>query len=271
MKELKKSEFFTVLPILREKRNDLTFSYSVIHHIIPGRIFVDNNISPKTALIVTESGLYRIVGNEENECFNRQVGEFFLKNLTQSENRFTLCSSSSTWDRNIVSLIGDKILKSKRISFEYNTDKSNLNAGWREKIPEGFIIERINKDIIRRCEEFNEEYYIKFWGSVDNFISNGFGYCVLFKDKVVSACTSIYAGGEYAEIDIFTDKDFRGKGLGGLVSNIFIEHCTENNILPSWDCEINNLSSFKLAERLGFENKGEYTIYVRKNLNYKGF
>lgn len=263
MQELKKSEILTSLPILREKRNDLTFSYSVIHQIIPGRVFVDNNICPKTALISTDSGLYRIVGNEYNDYFNKKLSQFLFEKLAQSENRFTLFSSSDTWERIIDTLLGDRLTKLRRISFEFNIDKSICGIRWREKIPAGFTIEGINKDLIRQCEKFDDEYYKEYWGSVDKFINNGFGYCILYNGKIVSICTSIYVGGGYAEIDIFTHPDFRGKGLGILAAAAFIEHCIENGIKPSWDCAIDNLQSCKLASRLGFMSNEQYSIYIR--------
>ncbi len=263
MKELKRSELLTALPILREKRNDLTFSYSVIHQIIPGRVFVDNNIYPKTALISIDSGLYRIVGNEYNDYFNKKLSQFLFEKLEQRENRFTLFSSSDIWERIIDTLLGDKLTKLRRMSFEFNIDKSIYGTRWREKIPEGFTIERINKDLIRQCEKFDDEYYKEYWGSVDKFIDKGFGYCVLSNGKIVSICTSIYVGGGYAEIDIFTHHNFRGKGLGILAAAAFIEHCIENSIIPSWDCAIDNLQSCKLASRLGFISNEQYSIYIR--------
>ena len=263
--ELKKSEFFRVLPILNKNRNDLTFSYSVINKVIDGSVYVNDKINPKTVVIFTESGLGRIIGDDLNKSFNKELDEIFSKRL--NEKKFTLCSSSIEWDNKIISLIGDRIYDLKRSSFEYNVNKSNIEFEIKENIPKGFIIKKLTKDLINHCNEFNEDYYIKYWGSIDNFIKNGFGYCALFNGKVVGVCTSIYANEKYAEIDIFTDEKFRGKGLAFLLSKIFIRNCIDNNIIPSWDCETSNLSSYKLANRLGFEYKGEYTIYARKIIN----
>lgn len=99
---------------------------------------------------------------------------------------------------------------------------------------------------------------------ISNFLENGFGYCLLHNDTVVSECTSIFSSSQFAEIDIATQNKYRGMGLAQNVAEIFIEHCIERTLKPNWDCDVNNFTSIKLAERLGFENPMEYSLFVRR-------
>ncbi len=40
-----------------------------------------------------------------------------------------------------------------------------------------------------------------------------------------------------------------------------IEYCLENSYEPVWACRLENVGSYKLAEKLGFEMYGEVPYY----------
>ncbi|MDP9580530.1 UNVERIFIED_ORG: RimJ/RimL family protein N-acetyltransferase [Bacillus sp. 1751] len=67
-----------------------------------------------------------------------------------------------------------------------------------------------------------------------------------------------------AEIDIITNPNHRGQGLGTVVGQAFIKQCLAKNVLPAWDCDNNNESSKTLASKLGFSNAENYALYVLK-------
>jgi len=46
---------------------------------------------------------------------------------------------------------------------------------------------------------------------------------------------------------------FRRKGFAQLTCSALIDYCIENNYEPVWACKLENISSCKLAEKLGFE------------------
>lgn len=186
---------------------------------------------------------------------------FFLiyRQRKKKKIRFTLFSSTENWNRVIKELLTDEIKQMGRYSFTYQHTKPPLV----KNLPSSeYSIKKINEEIISQSSEFNEKYYKEYWGSISNFIENGFGYCILHNGKIVSECTSIFASPQTVEIDIATAKDYRGQGLASMVAKAFIDHSLENNIIPSWDCDVSNNSSIKLAEKLGFDNPLEYAIFV---------
>jgi len=67
-----------------------------------------------------------------------------------------------------------------------------------------------------------------------------------------------------AEIDIITNPNHRGQGLGTVVGQAFIKQCLAKNVLPAWDCDNSNESSKVLANKLGFSNEENYALYVLK-------
>jgi len=109
-----------------------------------------------------------------------------------------------------------------------------------------------------------KKYYDEYWDSIDNFLENGIGFCVKDKERVISEGVSIFKSKNYAEIDIITDSNYRGKGLASIVAEQFIDYCLSENIQPCWDCDVDNHASINLASKLGFINPEKYDVYTIK-------
>lgn len=263
MEKLKDSEFKKVLRLVSNHAKTCpTFCYSVLNRMIPGVVYADNSKCPKSALVGTKSGIYFIVGDETNHTFNHSFQAFYIHQAQEKRARFTLFSSTAKWDATINKLLKDATVQMKRYSFAFHPNKCSLEP---MQIPKEFILKRIDETTIQYSTEFNHSYYEEYWGSVANFLANGFGYCVLHNERVVSECTSIFVGDAIAEVDIATHKEYRGNGLAFITAKAFIHHCLKNNFIPRWDCDVNNLASIKLAKKLGFDHPTEYSIFVRKS------
>lgn len=78
-------------------------------------------------------------------------------------------------------------------------------------------------------------------------------------ERIISEAISIFKSKSYAEVDIMTDSNYRGKGLANIVAEQFIDHCLSRNIQPRWDCDVDNVASINLGSKLGFINPREYT------------
>jgi RimJ/RimL family protein N-acetyltransferase len=243
----------------KDKETYPTFAYSILHNYIPGQIYMDE--LEKTALIGTNSGIFVVAGDEMNNGFQSLLLEIY-KSRKNENKRFTLFSPTKEWDQVINKLFETELRQMHRYSFHFN--KSTYSAIKKGEVPKEIKVKRIDEKIITKSMEFNESYLNEYWGSVSNFLENGFGYCLLHNDTVVSECISIFTSPQFAEIDIATQNKYRGMGLARNVAVIFIEHCIEKNMKPKWDCDVNNLASIKLAEKLGFENPIEYSVFVRR-------
>ncbi|MEH7121874.1 GNAT family N-acetyltransferase [Bacillus sp. JJ1773] len=255
---LNQSEFDKVKSKLRGNNVTCpTFAYSVLDGYIKGTVYAESRFT-NSVLIGTNSGIYFAAGESDNLDFNHFLFELYRQRKNK-KSRFTLFSSSKQWDYTIKNQLKDEIKQLSRFSFTYENDKklddNNLLSC-------DYSIEKINTENIKKSLEFNEEYYNKYWGSISNFIENGFGFCILHNRKVVSECTSIFSSQQFAEVDIATHKDYRGQGLASIIANAFTEHCLKNRIVPRWDCDVSNTSSIHLAEKLGFVNPVEYSIFV---------
>lgn len=234
-----------------------TFAYSILDGYIQGTVYADSKF-PKSVLIGTNSGIYFVGGEVDNLNFNNFLFKLY-RHRKNNNLRFSLFSTSKKWSCVIMSQLKDEIKQLNRFSFEHNFDKK---IDKKVVLSSEYSIEKIDAEIINKSMEFNEDYYKEYWGSTSNFIEKGFGFCILQNEKVISECTAIFSSLEFAEIDIITHKDYRGKGLAGIIATSFIKYCLKKNIIPKWDCDVSNESSIKLAGKLGFVTPIKYSIFV---------
>ena len=151
-------------------------------------------------------------------------------------------------------------MKFQSVTFEEKQRDFNKNT---------YEVKRIDIRDIERSSEFKEEYYKEYWGSKETFLNSGFGFCIEQDGIIVAECVSIFSGHGFAEIDIATHGAHQGKGLAQAVATRFIEHCMQNDIIPSWDCYVDNIPSGKLASKLNFYHPIEYSLFVRKKTGNK--
>jgi RimJ/RimL family protein N-acetyltransferase len=132
------------------------------------------------------------------------------------------------------------------------------------KLSNYYSLKNFNSNILRKSDNFNESYILEYWGTESNFSENGLGICIMDGENIVAECVSIFHSGKTAEIDIITNPNYRGRGLGTIVGQEFIKQCLAENVLPAWDCDNDNKSSKVLANKLGFSNEEDYALYVLK-------
>ncbi|WP_083677804.1 GNAT family N-acetyltransferase [Paenibacillus sp. FSL R7-0337] len=234
-----------------------TFAYSVLDRYIDGDIIIDKS----SALIGISSGIYTVVGDETNDDFaSRLLHEF--KHRERLDQRFTLFSSSEGWDRRINELLGAKLQRLQRYSFTFNEQRF-LQSG-RAGMQEGFRLNRINEESLEGDREFDAAYIRKYWGSLERFADKGFGFFVTEREVIAGECVSIFSSEQYAEIDILTNPLYRGRGMAGCVAKAFILECLERQITPRWDCDLHNIASIRLAQKLNFTAPETYSLYARK-------
>jgi len=246
--------------IIKKKMKEApTFVFSVLDSTIKGTLHADST-NYKSFFIQTDSGLSYVAGQLTDELFLKNLVRVFEASVNQGK-RFTLFSTTPAWSCAIENLLDMKVRKIQRYAFSFDlmTYKNRKRNGISE-----YDITIINQNLIEHCLEFDKKYYDEYWDSIDNFLENGIGFCVKDKERVISEGVSIFKSKNYAEIDIITDSNYRGKGLASIVAEQFIDYCLSENIQPCWDCDVDNHASINLASKLGFINPEKYDVYTIK-------
>ena len=260
MRELKSSEFIQVIPLLNQEKVHCTFAYAVAEGKQPGRVFVDNSVEPRCCLIACRSGKYLVGGETDRTSFNEFVSDF-LRNRSNHSCYFDLYSASQDWISQVDEMLGDNAAKLSRQLFEWDNSSLSTDTLRNQTLPEGFELKRMDSALFEKYAREMDPSYNDLWETPHNFVSKGFGFCILKDDEFVSVCNTYFVSQSYAEIDVVTKDKFRGQGFALITCSEFIKHCVQNDTKPLWDCDNGNEGSKKLALKLGFKSIETYQMH----------
>lgn len=141
-------------------------------------------------------------------------------------------------------------------------DRAKLKALCRA-LPPGICLEPINSanyDAVMEGEWSRD--FCACFGTKSAFFSNGLGFIAVEKGVPVGGASSYgcYHGG--IEIQVETRADHRRLGIAAACCARLILECLERGLYPSWDAA--NRASVKLAEKLGYHEKGAYPIWENR-------
>lgn len=271
--ELKKSEFYKCKDLLNAQGQ--VEGKAVVEGLNPGRIFVDDIDSPTSGLIWlgNNDGFY-FIGNERNERFNTKLN-YFIDTVIIPEARkvgltwFEGIGNHHKWDETIKKVFENRNLGSwnQRVyTLQKNDYKDNLEL----TVEDGYNIVKISEILLKNRNqsikniEFLHSKIVECWSSPKRFFNEGIGYCVVYKNEIVSVCFSNFVVDNIHCIDIETLEEHQGKKLAQKVAITFVEDCLENNLVPYWDCMESNKPSIAVAENIGFRNVFNYIGYEFK-------
>ena len=187
--------------------------------------------------------------------FLEAIYNMFLSPCSNLSRRFILFSANPR----VIEFFQNKhdVVFGKR----YNYDYPLSNPLSRGKITPDYQICRFNTELFdnilgRITPRFS-------WRDASEFLNHGMGYCVQYKKRAVSWAFSAAVSRDELDIGIETVSDFRHMGLGLVVAEKMIQFCFEQRKRPVWSCDVNNIASQKIAEKLGFVNHSEYTTIRR--------
>ena len=215
-----------------------------------GKALVDNTSIPSQCVLRTNAAL---------TYFSRQTGQTFLDEAIAHFRKIGQVwlvwpHKTSLHPPNV-----DLAETIKRLEFYgYNANSDTLRK-LRKQLPEGFVIRKIDEQIIERCEWRPEmEFYA---GSLKNFLTHGIGICILRGEDIVVEAYASSLGRERAEIGAITHEEFRGQGYAPIACAFLIETCEKRGYQAYWSCDADHKASVRVAEKLGFQYERPYQIY----------
>jgi len=132
--------------------------------------------------------------------------------------------------------------------------------------PNGYRVEAIDQALLERDVEGIEglrEEILGTWHSLDDFLSDGFGFVALSESCIVGYSKADYVCGDICEIGVNVDEGHRMKGLGTLVATRTANEAFARGLRRvgwmSWAC---NHGSVAVSLNAGFSDVHEYDIHI---------
>ena len=266
--ELPKSNYKRVQPLF-EGINDHMGVKSIIALTITGKIWVDDLLNPKTACLWDKKGrLY--LGGRAADRFNHSLhqllmGEVATEAKKQDIDTFVLYFPSKTsWENHLrKDTIFENLRKQTRSYYVFN----ELKIPWKDRIPQGYSVKRIDKELLEdtNLQNLNRviEEIVSMNQSIEEFLERGFDFCILHEEKntIVCWCTSEYMIGLKCDFGIETVEEYQNQGFGTLIATATVDYGSLNGFHMGWDAWSDNLGSKKIAEKIGFEKVADYPVY----------
>ena len=222
-----------------------------------GQVFVSDKNS--AAFVVGNFGFSCLIeADEVDESFERGLTELLASRGPVRPSYLLWYEPPPRWQTKLDA--SESVKRRERVRFEFREEGvPYLNET--ASCPARFQLQRMTPQLLTSAEKFGLGLESRFWSTTDDFIAHGLGVCLVKDGEVVSLCYGAAVAGGLAEVDVVTDAEFRGQGLGTIVAQEFNRLCLRNGISPTWDCFDYNTGSMKLAERLGFVEVRRYPFY----------
>jgi RimJ/RimL family protein N-acetyltransferase len=129
---------------------------------------------------------------------------------------------------------------------------------------EGVQYHPIDADLLEEGR-FENSRFVKseiewMWPSLGRFLEKGLGTAAVIDARIIGWCTAEYVSRSKCGIGIEVIDEFQKKGIATATAAHFLEHCLNQNIVPHWECDRDNIGSVRVAEKVGFE-KTEDTVF----------
>jgi RimJ/RimL family protein N-acetyltransferase len=138
---------------------------------------------------------------------------------------------------------------------------------WRDRVPEGYRLAPVDRRLLGRTDLKNHAQvadWVAGWHSTDDFMQNGFGFCLVCDGaaEIASWCIADTVLGERCEIGVTTDVGHRRRGLAATVVGAAVEYCVKHRFTEiGWHCLASNAGSIAVATKVGFELERAYDGY----------
>ncbi|MGY5877186.1 MAG: GNAT family N-acetyltransferase, partial [Candidatus Thorarchaeota archaeon] len=225
-----------------------------------GQILVDDLQNPTVAL-VSHPLVCILMGDSETG-----TAEELLSHIPRHR---SILVPNREWSSLLRRHWGIRLIPSTRTKFSSRSLDLHHIANLKENLPEEYAVQIINKEYALKIYETMREMreIIDFFGSVEEFLQNGFGYCITYNDEVVSVAatgTPILGNDFEVQVETVNSTDHRRKGLATVACAFLLEMALQRGLTPQWDAA--DARSAQFAEKMGFCDPVQYDTFLHTML-----
>jgi GNAT superfamily N-acetyltransferase len=262
--ELSPSELGPVLPLFQAPHLEYVINAMAAGMGPSARVRVSAASRPESALLWAGPRFY-FAGRADDASFREAATRLIATQLSPPPGSYLVIHYDAPhWVETLSALFGGRPLRRAQRCL-YRLDSQGI-PGWRERVPDGFSIARMDRPLLSRTGLANLRAVIdeieSGWPALDLFLERGFGFCALRNgDEIAGWCTGEYASGRHIGVGIETVEKWQRRGLATLTASAFAEHCLSEGREAHWDCWADNLPSVRVAEKVGFVKVLDYDVH----------
>lgn len=220
------------------------FAHAVIYARVDGIVILDSLEEPKSFYIRHPYGMSLLFGKTDNAKFTEVLWEEITRKNWGTEylQVFPIIKKSHNFPGTL------KVSVFERVNFKFNKQYYINNKKRRIGIRKSAltthqVFHKLNGTVVPK----------KFWRNANEFGKLSIGMTVFEKGEALATAFAAFIANNYLELGIETKPEHRGKNLAYSCCLALIEYCIKNKLEPVWACRKDNIGSYKLAIKLGFE------------------
>jgi len=261
--ELDKADYEKARPLFLALEYHLA-SAAVLDGNNPGKVFVDDPANPQTAFMLSPEGCY-LAGDPDNDVFNQALNRALLGGevFSRQVRALVFVCHPERWQERLASVLAP--WQAVTIPRRHYVCRQ-VRYDWRANVPEGFAVRHID-EMLLNCPGLMIPDHVtgwaeNNWGSLANFLQNGFGFATVHGDEMVAWSLADCRSGDACEIGIHTADAFRRRGLAAITAAATADFALSHGFATvGWQCSLDNLGSIGTAEKVGFEKERDYTMH----------
>jgi len=268
IQELTRERFATTQALFQPPA-DQPFCRAVLAGIHPGRVFVDDADSPRSALVSRDDGWCFLAGEPGDDAFARAVNQTIWDQEAVAPRAsmvfFTCCPED--WDGKLGAVFAPRRpIAAGRRRYVCRT----LGYDWRSEMPAGLTMARMDGSLLRRPDlRVPDEVAqtIRRWRTLATSGAEDFGFVAIQEatrgmSEIVSWATVDAVVGGVGDAGLYTEARYRRRGLATLTTAAVLEHGLAHGLSEvNWTCAEDNAGSIRTAEKLGLERLADYVMY----------
>jgi len=251
VRELQPDEYGRVCHLFGDHEVDRAMIHSILECHSPGRVWADDGTHPEAAIVRHPVGDCYVAGKSDRQTVATLVAAGPGRAGLADHGKLVLTPGSPQLEQTIRCL-WPQVGRVEWMGLSFDREGFEVARRSFGRLGEAVTIERIDQRLARRADRELGTTIEQVWGSVERFVTQGFGFCMTEGRQLVSACWSYAIGAGLGEIDITTAASFRGQGRATATCIVYIQHCLTNGLLPIWNCRKDNPASAAVARKLGF-------------------
>jgi RimJ/RimL family protein N-acetyltransferase len=220
-----------------------------------GSVFADRVEDPQVGVLEVPKIKIKILGGDAGHPSARE----YIEGLPLSS---VLIFASDDWDELVETVHAGRMVHMPRFAFTSESLDIERLRTLITRVPEGYRLLQMDLSLAQKLAAEKSEFasdHMLIFESPEDFITHGFGFCIMEGDEIISAATTFAVCDKGIEIQINTRDKHQGKGLATVVAAQIMVYSLENGLDPNWDAA--NDISVGLAKKLGYTPQGSYLMY----------